>query len=186
MPIDIVVSNLHPFAQTIVQPEVTLQEALENIDIGGVTLMRAAAKNFQDVLVLTRPEDYVAVMQEWREWGEVSLTTRRYLAAIALQQTASYDTAIAKYLRASTTEMFPQTLTLPLECVQALRYRENPHQQAAFYRWSGMRSNDTLTATVTDAEVLHGKELSYNNLLDLDAALATVAMTFTGRRHFRH
>ena len=177
VPIDIVVSNLYPFAKTIAQPDVTLQEALENIDIGGVTLTRAAAKNFQDVLILTRPEDYIPVMQEWREQGEVSLVTRRHLAAIALQQTASYDTAIAEYLRASIAEVFPQTLTLPLERVQTLRYGENPHQQAAFYRWSGMRSN-AITANVADAEILHGKELSFNNLLDLDAALAA-AQSFT-------
>ncbi len=178
MPIDIVVSNLYPFAETIVQPDVTLQEALENIDIGGVTLTRAAAKNFQDVLILTRPEDYISVMQEWREQGEVSLVTRRHLATIALQQTAGYDTAIAEYLRASTSEIFPQAITLPLERIQTLRYGENPHQQAAFYRWSGMRSNDATTSTVAGAEVLHGKELSFNNLLDLDAALAT-AQSFT-------
>ncbi len=174
VPIDIVVSNLYPFAKTVARADVTLLEALENIDIGGVTLTRAAAKNFRDVLILTRPEDYASVMQEWREQGEVSLVTRRHLAAIALQQTASYDTTIAEYLRSSTTEIFPQTATLPLERVQTLRYGENPHQQAAFYRWSGTRSNDATTATVADAEVLHGKELSFNNLLDLDGALAAV------------
>ena len=173
-PIDIVVSNLYPFAKTVAQADVTLMEALEKIDIGGVTLTRAAAKNFQDVLILTRPEDYTPVMQEWREQGEVSLATRRHLAAIALQQTASYDTTIAEYLRSSTEETFAPTMTLPLERVQTLRYGENPHQQAAFYRWSGTRGNDVTTATVADAQVLHGKELSFNNLLDLDAALATV------------
>ncbi len=176
VPIDIVVSNLYPFAKTVAQPDVTLLEALENIDIGGVTLTRAAAKNFQDVLILTRPEDYTSVMQEWREQGEVSLATRRHLAAIALQQTASYDTTIAEYLRSSTAEAFPQTVTLPLERVQTLRYGENPHQQAAFYRWSGTRSD--AVATVASAEVLHGKELSFNNLLDLDGALAA-AQSFT-------
>jgi len=175
VPIDIVVSNLYPFAKTIVAPDVTLMDALEKIDIGGVTLTRAAAKNFESVLILTRPEDYAPVMHEWREQGEVSLETRRHLAAIALQQTASYDTTVAEYLRsvASTRKTFPQTVTLPLERVQTLRYGENPHQQAAFYRWSGMRGGNT-TATVADAEVLHGKELSFNNLLDLDGALAAV------------
>jgi len=171
--IDIVVSNLYPFAKTVAQPDITLMDALEKIDIGGVTLTRAAAKNFQDVLILTRPEDYAPVMQEWAEQGEVSLETRRRLAAIALQQTASYDTTIAEYLRAAATEQFPQTITLPIERVQPLRYGENPHQQAAFYRWSGTRG-DSITATVADAEVLHGKELSFNNLLDLDGALAAV------------
>ncbi len=172
-PIDIVVSNLYPFAKTVAQPNVTLMDALEKIDIGGVTLTRAAAKNFQDVLILTRPEDYTSVMQEWSEQGEVSLETRRRLAAIAIQQTASYDTTIAEYLRSSMDELFPQTVTLPLERVQPLRYGENPHQQAAFYRWSGTRGRNT-TATVADAEILHGKELSFNNLLDLDGALAAV------------
>ncbi len=174
-PIDIVVSNLYPFAKTVAQPDVTLMDALEKIDIGGVTLTRAAAKNFQSVLILTRPEDYASVMHEWREQGEVSFETRRRLAAIALQQTASYDTTIAEYLRsvASENETFPQTVTLPLERVQPLRYGENPHQEAAFYRWSGMHGGAT-TATVADAEVLHGKELSFNNLLDLDGALAAV------------
>ncbi|GAC1394471.1 MAG: bifunctional phosphoribosylaminoimidazolecarboxamide formyltransferase/IMP cyclohydrolase [Ktedonobacteraceae bacterium] len=173
-PIDIVVSNLYPFAKTVAQPDVMLQEALEKIDIGGVTLTRAAAKNFQDVLILTRPEDYMPVMQEWRAQGEVSLETRRRLAAIAIQQTASYDTTIAEYLRSSTAETFPQTVTLPLERVQTLRYGENPHQQAAFYRWSGTRGSDSITSTIAEAEVLHGKELSFNNLLDLDGALAAV------------
>ena len=162
-PIDIVVSNLYPFAKTVAQADVTLMEALEKIDIGGVTLTRAAAKNFQDVLILTRPEDYTPVMQEWHEQGEVSLATRRHLAAIALQQTASYDTTIAEYLRSSAEETFAPTMTIPLERVQTLRYGENPHQQAAFYRWSGTRGNDVTTATVADAEVLHGKELSFNN-----------------------
>src|SRR6266536_227181 len=106
-PIDIVVVNLYPFAETIARPGVTITEALEQIDIGGVALIRAAAKNFQDVIVLVRPQDYALVMQEWDELGEVSLATRRRLAAIAFQQTASYDTAIAEYLRLSTGNYFP-------------------------------------------------------------------------------
>jgi len=170
VPIDIVVSNLYPFAKTIAREDVTLAEAIERIDIGGVTLTRAAAKNFQDVIVLTRPQDYVGVMQEWREQGEVSLETRRRLAAIAFQQTASYDTTIAEYVRSSAQDVFPEQVTLPLERIQTLRYGENPHQQAAFYRWSGMMAN-AKDSTVADAEVLHGKELSFNNLLDLDARL---------------
>ena len=120
-PIDIVVVNLYPFAETVARQNATLTEALEQIDIGGVTLVRAAAKNFQDVIVLVRPQDYVPVMQEWHEQGEVSIETRRQLAAIAFQQTASYDTAIAEYLRMSTGEYFPEQLTLPLEHIQALR-----------------------------------------------------------------
>lgn len=173
-PLDIVVVNLYPFAETIAKPETTLTEAQEQIDIGGVTLIRAAAKNFQDVLVLVRPEDYAPVMQEWSEQGEVSIETRRRLAAIAFQHTASYDTIIAEYLRMPAAEMFPSDLTLPLERIQSLRYGENPHQQAAFYRWSSVTQGATKTPSVAEAEVLHGKELSYNNLLDLDSALACV------------
>src|SRR5579859_727567 len=99
-PIDIVIVNLYPFAETIARPTTILSEAQEQIDIGGVTLIRAAAKNFQDVIVLVRSQDYAPVMQELREKGEVSFETRRRLAAIAFQHTASYDTAIAEYLRA--------------------------------------------------------------------------------------
>lgn len=172
-PIDLVAVNLYPFAQTVARPDTTLSEALEQVDIGGVSLVRAAAKNFPDVIVLVRPQDYAAVLQEWREESEVSLETRRRLAAIAFQHTASYDSAIAEYLRQPVGDYFPEELTLPLERVQPLRYGENPHQQAAFYRWSGS-SLAARQPTVADAEVLHGKELSYNNLLDLDAALAAV------------
>jgi phosphoribosylaminoimidazolecarboxamide formyltransferase / IMP cyclohydrolase len=176
-PIDIVVVNLYPFAETIAQQNTTLSEALEQIDIGGVTLVRAAAKNFRDVVVLVRPQDYAPVMQEWRELGDVSIETRRRLAAIAFQQTASYDTTIAEYLRVPSVEYFPDELTLPLERISTLRYGENPHQQAAFYRWTN-HTTPTRMPTVADAEVLHGKELSFNNLLDLDAAL-TAVQSFT-------
>lgn len=185
VPIDIVVSNLYPFAKTIAREGVTLEEAIEQIDIGGVTLTRAAAKNYKDVLILVRPQDYIPVMQEWREKGAVSLATRHRLAVVAFQQTASYDTTITEYLRSSdegnisqnannaSEALFPERLTLPLERIQTLRYGENPHQRAAFYRWTGAIAHPT-SATLANAEVLHGKELSYNNLLDLDAALATV------------
>ena len=176
VPIDIVVVNLYPFIDTIARPNTTISEALEQIDIGGVALIRAAAKNFQDVVVLVQPQDYESVMQELREQGEVSFNTRRRLAAIAFQHTASYDTAIAEFLRMQTSEpeYFPESLTLALERIQPLRYGENPHQQAAFYRWSGVPVTAT-HPTVADAEVLHGKELSFNNLLDLNAALAAVS-----------
>lgn len=175
--IDLVAVNLYPFAETVAQPGTTLGEAQEQIDIGGVTLIRAAAKNFQDVIVLVRPQDYEPVMQEWSELGEVSSETRRRLAAIAFQHTASYDTAIAEYLRIPSIDYFPEDLTFPLKRVQTLRYGENPHQRAAFYRWAETRL-DTATPTIAGAEILHGKELSFNNLLDLDAALAA-ASSFT-------
>jgi len=173
-PIDIVVVNLYPFAETAARPSVTTAEALEQIDIGGVALIRAAAKNFQDVIVLVRPQDYAPVMQEWDEQGEVSLATRRRLAATAFQHTARYDSTVAEYLRVQPAEYFPEELTLPLTRISTLRYGENPHQRAAFYRWADTPALTT-TPTVAGAEVLHGKELSYNNLLDLDAALATVS-----------
>ncbi len=173
-PIDIVVVNLYPFAETAARPSVTTAEALEQIDIGGVALIRAAAKNFQDVIVLVCPQDYAPVMQEWDEQGEVSLATRRRLAATAFQHTASYDSTIAEYLRVQPADYFPEELTLPLTRISTLRYGENPHQRAAFYRWADTPASTT-TPTVAGAEVLHGKELSYNNLLDLDAALAAVS-----------
>jgi phosphoribosylaminoimidazolecarboxamide formyltransferase/IMP cyclohydrolase len=177
--IDIVVVNLYPFMETIARQDTTLDEALEQIDIGGVSLIRAAAKNFEHVLVLVRPQDYAPVLQEWQESGQVSFDTRRRLAAIAFQHVAGYDTAIASYLRAQSAQpdIFPEDLTLSLQRVQSLRYGENPHQQAALYRWNKpTRSTKPATeATITGAEVLHGKELSFNNLLDLDAALAAAS-----------
>ncbi len=178
-PIDIVVNNLYPFVETVARAETTLNEAIEQIDIGGVSLIRAAAKNFQDVIVLVRPEDYEPVMQEWRETGEVSLPTRQWLATIAFQYIASYDSAIADYLRrqAEQPERFPTEMTVSLERVQSLRYGENPHQHAAFYRVKNSVS-PAASSTVAGAEILHGKDLSFNNLLDLDAALAT-ANSFT-------
>ncbi|WP_069804750.1 bifunctional phosphoribosylaminoimidazolecarboxamide formyltransferase/IMP cyclohydrolase [Thermogemmatispora onikobensis] len=172
VPIDLVAVNLYPFIETVAREGVSLEEAQEQIDIGGVALIRAAAKNFQDVVVLVRPQDYELVLQEWQERGEVSQETRRRLAAIAFQYTASYDTAIAEYLRSQDTDYFPEELTLPLQRIQALRYGENPHQRAAFYRWGGLSTVKESRPAVATAEVLHGKELSFNNLLDLDAALA--------------
>ena len=177
--IDIVAVNLYPFVETITRQDTTLNEALEQIDIGGVSLIRAAAKNFEHVLVLVRPQDYAPVLQEWQESGQVSFETRRRLAVVAFQYVASYDTAIASYLRAQSAEpdIFPEDLTLSLHRIQSLRYGENPHQQAALYNWNDPSRSSKLTtiATITGAEVLHGKELSFNNLLDLDAALAAAS-----------
>lgn len=194
-PIDLVVCNLYPFAETISQPGITLEQALEQIDIGGVTLLRAAAKNFPDVVVVVRPGDYELVLRELQEHGAVHLETRRRLAAYAFQHTASYDTQIACYLRQLDGDLFPDEFTIALEKLQPLRYGENPHQEGAFYRWkkaglatsgesrpaekgrSGSLTPDTPQhmPTVGDAAVLQGKELSFNNILDLDAALNTVA-----------
>ena len=174
-PIDVVVNNLYPFVETVAKAGTTFNEALEQIDIGGVSLIRAAAKNFKDVIVLVNPGDYAPVMQEWSETGSVSLKTRQRLATVAFQYIASYDAAIAAYLSQQSgqpeqTERFPAHLSVSLERIQSLRYGENPHQQATFYRLQG----NSVTPSVASADILHGKELSFNNLLDLDAALATV------------
>src|SRR5579871_432554 len=194
-PIDLVVCNLYPFTQTVSQPDVTLEQALEHIDIGGVTLLRAAAKNFQDVVVVVRPSDYETVLRELQEHGAVHLETRRRLAAYAFQHTASYDTHIATYLRQLDSSLFPDELTIALEKIQPLRYGENPHQEGAFYRWKKTGPAPIKAAkppedqkpggttpgtpqqmpTVAGATMLQGKELSFNNILDLDAALNTVA-----------
>ncbi|GCF07497.1 bifunctional phosphoribosylaminoimidazolecarboxamide formyltransferase/IMP cyclohydrolase [Dictyobacter arantiisoli] len=175
--IDIVVVNRYPFVETVGEPTISLDMALEQIDIGEAALIRAAARNFQNVVVLVRPQDYAPVLQEWREQGEISLQTRRYLAAIAFQQSASYDTAVATYLRGALSERFPEELTLALERIDVLRYGENPHQHAALYRWAD-RPTAVNLPTLADSEILHGKDLSYNNVLDLDAAL-NVVQSFT-------
>jgi phosphoribosylaminoimidazolecarboxamide formyltransferase/IMP cyclohydrolase len=169
-PIDLVCVNLYPFAETVAAPSVTLSDALEQIDIGGPTLLRAAAKNHPDVVVVCDPADYERVLDQLRAGG-VGAAMRRQLAAKAFQHTAAYDTIIAEYLRGDR-DLFPAQLTLALEKVRDLRYGENPHQQAAFYRevspvMSGLR--------ITNARQLHGAELSFNNILDADAALGAVA-----------
>ncbi len=164
--IDLVAVNLYPFVETVTRPGVTLDDALENIDIGGPTMIRAAAKNFPHVLVVIDPADYSSLLDLLRA-GEVPLEERRRLALKAFQHVASYDTAIAQYLRAE--EAFPQQLTISLGKLFDLRYGENPHQRAAVYRedsvlWGGR------TGGIVAAEQLHGKALSYNNFLDADAA----------------
>jgi phosphoribosylaminoimidazolecarboxamide formyltransferase/IMP cyclohydrolase len=188
--IDLVVCNLYPFSATVAKPGVTLDEAIEKIDIGGVTLLRAAAKNFASVAAISRPEDYDDVLEELAAMKSLSLETRRRLALIAFQTTALYDAAIADYLRREAdSEPFPERATLGLRRLRSLRYGENPHQAAALYGWAGTtgglderadetsaRAADTpATATIAGSRLLHGKELSYNNLLDLDAALAAAA-----------
>ncbi|HXG36769.1 MAG TPA: bifunctional phosphoribosylaminoimidazolecarboxamide formyltransferase/IMP cyclohydrolase [Dehalococcoidia bacterium] len=167
-PIDLVCVNLYPFVETVSRPDVTLEEALENIDIGGPALLRAAAKNFPHVLVVVDPADYDAVIDLLRQ-GEAPQEVRQGLAAKAFQHVASYDTAIAQYLRGE--EMFPEELTIALSKVTGLRYGENPHQQAALYR----ERRVGLSAGIVGARQLHGKELSYNNILDADGAWAVVS-----------
>lgn len=168
-PFDLVVVNLYPFQQTIVRPEVTWEEAIENIDIGGPSMVRAAAKNHRYVTVLVDPTDYGWVSEEIAQGG-VQGPTREKLAAKAFRHTAAYDALIASYLTGQTGESQPEKLTVTFEKAQDLRYGENPHQPAAFYREPLPRSG-----TVATAEQLHGKELSYNNINDANAALEIVS-----------
>ncbi|WP_129632811.1 bifunctional phosphoribosylaminoimidazolecarboxamide formyltransferase/IMP cyclohydrolase [Candidatus Oscillochloris fontis] len=155
LPIDIVVVNLYPFRETVARPDVTLEAAQEQIDIGGVALLRAAAKNFPAVLSLVDPADYADVLHGLRN-GHIAADLRRGLAAKTFAHTAAYDAAIAGYLAA---DPLPQTLPLAWSQAQSLRYGENPHQPAALY-------GDFHSLF----EQLHGKELSYNNILDTGAA----------------
>lgn len=167
-PIDMVVINLYPFRQTIEKPGVTFEDAIENIDIGGPTMLRAAAKNAQDVVVVIDPADYERVLTEFETTGDVSLKTRRYLQYKVFEHTAQYDCMIQQYLRGQLEEQieFPQNLTVTFEKVQEMRYGENPHQKAAFYRDLG-----DIAGTLPAARQLHGKELSYNNINDTNGAL---------------
>jgi phosphoribosylaminoimidazolecarboxamide formyltransferase / IMP cyclohydrolase len=168
-PIDLVVVNLYPFKETISKEDTTFADAIENIDIGGPSMLRSAAKNHAYVTVVVDPADYEAVARELEEAGSVREETRRSLAAKTFRHTAAYDALIAEYLTAEVEEEHPESLTITYEKKQDLRYGENPHQKAAFYAkpLSGSLS-------MADAEQLHGKELSYNNINDADAALSIV------------
>lgn len=169
-PIDLVVVNLYPFEQTVARPNVSLEEAIENIDIGGPSMLRSAAKNHQSVTVIVDPADYAAVAEQIQNHGHTTLELRRRLAAKVFARTAAYDSAIATHLNkvfATTAEpapaALPPSLQLQAPLVQKLRYGENPHQAAALY--GGFRDF---------FNQLHGKELSYNNILDLTAAAALI------------
>lgn len=167
--IDLVVVNLYPFAQTIAKPDVSYEEAIENIDIGGPTMLRSAAKNHAFVSVVVDAGDYGTVLEEIRSGGDTTLETRKRLAAKVFRHTAAYDALISDYLSQVTGDPLPERLTVTYEKIQDLRYGENPHQKAAFYR-KPLAATDTLTG----AEQLHGKELSYNNINDANAALQIV------------
>jgi phosphoribosylaminoimidazolecarboxamide formyltransferase / IMP cyclohydrolase len=165
-PIDLVAVNLYPFRETIHRPNVTLEDAIENIDVGGPCLIRAAAKNFKDVTVVVRPSDYAGVLEEIRAHGGVSLETRRRLATRAFQTTAGYDAAIRAYLASVDGDAsFPEVWVESYERVAELRYGENPHQGAALFL-----ADDPPGACAAHARRLSGKELSFTNLLDLEAA----------------
>lgn len=165
-PIDMVVCNLYPFKQTILKPGVSHEEIIENIDIGGPTMIRAAAKNYPFVTVITDPEDYEQVIREIQESGDTTPTTKERLAAKVFIHTAHYDALIANYFSKRLNITSPNTLTLTYEKKQDLRYGENPHQSATFY--SCVQETE---GTLPGAVQLQGKELSYNNIGDTDGAL---------------
>ena len=168
--IDLVAVNLYPFVQTVAKEGVTFDEAIENIDIGGPTLIRAAAKNFPSVIVLVDPSDYQPVLEKLRTGG-VEPAERKRLAQKAFQHVAIYDTAISQYLRQDM-GAFPDEMTIALKKRYGLRYGENPHQQAAFYAEQVVGTGQE--AGITWAKQLWGKELSFNNIMDVDAAWGVV------------
>ena len=175
-PIDLLVVNLYPFAATVARPDVRYADAIEQIDIGGPAMLRAAAKNHESVLVVVDPADYPLLLQELdTHQGGSDFVTRARLAAKAFAHTAQYDAMVAGYLsqqqeqRQGTAELFPATLPLLFTRVQELRYGENPHQRAAFYRDPADRG-----ASVARARLLQGKELSFNNIADGDTAIECV------------
>ncbi|MCL0072940.1 bifunctional phosphoribosylaminoimidazolecarboxamide formyltransferase/IMP cyclohydrolase [Dehalococcoidia bacterium] len=164
--IDMVVVNLYPFVQTVTRPDATMQDALENIDIGGPTLIRAAAKNFPHVIVVVAPADYPLILERLRS-GKMRQDERRRLAQKAFQHVAMYDTAIAQYLFQGEGG-FPEDMTIAIKKRFDLRYGENPHQSAAFYREE--RVGAVKENNICTAKQLWGKDLSFNNILDADAA----------------
>lgn len=170
-PIDLVVVNLYPFVQTVTRPGVNMDEALENIDVGGPTLIRASAKNYPGVIVIVDPADYSMVLEKLKK-GNLAMGERKRLAQKAFQHVASYDTAISQYLRKDD-KGFPDEMTIALSKRQDLRYGENPHQKAAFYSEASVAP--AFNSGITFAEQIWGKELSFNNLIDADAAWSTVS-----------
>lgn len=166
-PIDLVAVNLYPFKETISKDSVSLEEAIENIDIGGPTMLRAAAKNWQDVTVICDPHDYDKVLSEIKENGEVSKDSKFDLAVKVFENTAAYDALIAQYLLKRTKrEEMPEKYTMTFEKQLSMRYGENPHMKAAFYR-----EPLSVRGSLADAEQLNGKELSFNNISDAAGAL---------------
>jgi phosphoribosylaminoimidazolecarboxamide formyltransferase / IMP cyclohydrolase len=169
-PIDMVVVNLYPFEQTVANPNCDLETAIENIDIGGPTMIRAAAKNHADVAIVVDPADYAATLAELQSnAASLSHDTRFKLALKSFEHTARYDTAIATYLSKTLKTEFPETLNLQFHRLQNMRYGENPHQNAAFYQ-----EKQPQAGSIAAAKQLQGKELSYNNIADADAALECV------------
>jgi phosphoribosylaminoimidazolecarboxamide formyltransferase/IMP cyclohydrolase len=164
--IDLVVVNLYPFESTIAREDVTSDLAIENIDIGGPTMLRAAAKNHKYVTTVVDAKDYSKVIEELKLNAKVSLETNKIFALKVFQHTASYDTAISNYLNKEITNTLPEIFLSSFEKVQDLRYGENPHQKAAFYKEKKFEG-----ISISNSTQLWGKELSYNNIIDLEAAL---------------
>lgn len=170
-PIDMVVVNLYPFEETISKADVKFSEAIENIDIGGPTMLRSASKNFEDVAVIVDPEDYNRIIEEMKgSGGDLSYETRLELAKKVFKHTSRYDTMIADYLERETKEekQLPETITMTFKRVSTLRYGENPHQVAAYYK------DNSRGLSLSDARILQGKEMSFNNYLDTHSALMLV------------
>ena len=162
--IDMVCVNLYPFRQTIAKPDVTMEDAIENIDIGGPSMLRSAAKNYKDVTVVCNPANYAKIIEEIKANGNTTVETRLQLSAEAYTHTAQYDSMIATYMRKAAG--LNEKLFLEFDLVQGLRYGENPHQQAKFYG-----AAETGAYSLANAKQLNGKELSYNNIQDANAAL---------------
>ena len=167
--IDLVVVNLYPFKETILKPDVTYADAVENIDIGGPSMLRSAAKNHASVTVVVDPADYAVVLDELAANGETSYETRQCLAAKVYRHTASYDALIAEYFTAQVGETKPEKLTLTYDLKQPMRYGENPQQDADFYQ-KGLPT----AYSIASAKQLNGKELSFNNIRDADAAIRII------------
>ncbi len=169
--IDMVVVNLYPFEQTIEDTTASLDDIVENIDIGGPTLIRAAAKNYRDVIVLTQAHQYPEILAELKKDKEIDLEKRQQLAVTAFAHTAQYDTIISQYFTTRwNLNLFPENTSYTMRRQQTMRYGENPHQKAAFYQQLPVEKEPC----VTTAQQLHGKELSYNNILDADCAIECV------------
>lgn len=170
-PVDLVVCNLYPFEETIKKPNVSFADVIENIDIGGPTLIRSAAKNYKDVIIVTSPQQYDTIALQLQQQHTISLEDREQLALDAFSHTAQYDAIISTYLRAHwTNEVLPENNTIALRKKQDMRYGENPHLQGGFYQMLP----ETTEPCITNAIQIQGKALSYNNILDSNGAIEAI------------
>jgi phosphoribosylaminoimidazolecarboxamide formyltransferase/IMP cyclohydrolase len=169
--IDLLIVNLYPFEKTIQKPKVSMEEVIENIDIGGPTLVRAAAKNYKDVIIVTNPDQYNSVLKSLKEKGDLNIKEREKLALDAYSHTAQYDAIISNYLRSKwTNEKLPKNNSIAMRKIQEMRYGENPHLKGGFYK----TLPETNEPCIINAIKLQGKELSYNNILDGDCAIEAI------------